>query len=621
MSFGGGSGGGSLHTDTDVALSNPTDGQMLAFNASVQKWQNQAPPTAVDATSSTKGVVELTGDLGGTAASPQVVATHLAAALPVNQGGTGSATQNFVDLSTTQAVAGVKTFSSSPIVPTPTTATQAANKSYVDTQVSSATSSGLFYNVKGYSATGDGTTDDTTAIQNAINAANTAGGGTVYFPKGTYLCNGLVTYGNITLMGSGWGSVLHQKTAAADGTYLISVNPGSGGSSDPTTNQKGITIQNLQLLGNSTETFTQYVHLVNLNAVSDVTVQGCLFKGFRGDGLYLGSGNSGGLERHNERVRILGNTFDGANNNNRNAISIIDGSFVQILGNTFQNCTASNMPGAIDFEPNSGATYARIRDISIVGNSFLNVGGNCGVIGANLTVAQASLTTKIQNITVVGNTFNTCTSNATFFFQHAQQAGATTTPHNIVFASNTAMGGSAGYRPFEMAGVKGARLEGNTWDGFGGSASIGYTYNCADVIFQGNTVQNGAATDGALFAIIRAQRFFFENNYLDGTVGDIFKFTIDSAGASDTIWATGNRVRNGGTNWSSKNASHTLSASTNKALQNDLSGMSNTAVNTAHFAGQPILSYSRSGAGETTALAQWRTQMAASQLLTDSTTA
>lgn len=41
-----------------------------------------------------------------------------------------------------------------------------------------------------YSATGNGVTDDTAAIQAAINAAGAAGGGVVYFPKGVYLCNG-----------------------------------------------------------------------------------------------------------------------------------------------------------------------------------------------------------------------------------------------------------------------------------------------------------------------------------------------------------------------------------------------------------------------------------------------
>jgi hypothetical protein len=41
-------------------------------------------------------------------------------------------TQNHVDLTTAQTVAGIKTFSASPIVPTPTTATQASTKGYVD---------------------------------------------------------------------------------------------------------------------------------------------------------------------------------------------------------------------------------------------------------------------------------------------------------------------------------------------------------------------------------------------------------------------------------------------------------------------------------------------------------
>ena len=37
-----------------------------------------------------------------------------------------------------------------------------------------------------YGATGDGTTNDSAAIQAAVNAANTAGGGVVYFPPGVY---------------------------------------------------------------------------------------------------------------------------------------------------------------------------------------------------------------------------------------------------------------------------------------------------------------------------------------------------------------------------------------------------------------------------------------------------
>jgi hypothetical protein len=48
--------------------------------------------TVPDATASVKGKVQLAGDLGGTAAAPQVTATHLTSALPMAQGGTGATT-------------------------------------------------------------------------------------------------------------------------------------------------------------------------------------------------------------------------------------------------------------------------------------------------------------------------------------------------------------------------------------------------------------------------------------------------------------------------------------------------------------------------------------------------
>ncbi|HYM94282.1 MAG TPA: glycosyl hydrolase family 28-related protein, partial [Chitinophagaceae bacterium] len=45
----------------------------------------------------------------------------------------------------------------------------------------------IFYNVKDFGAKGDGISLDTKAINDAIDAAANAGGGTVYFPAGTYL--------------------------------------------------------------------------------------------------------------------------------------------------------------------------------------------------------------------------------------------------------------------------------------------------------------------------------------------------------------------------------------------------------------------------------------------------
>lgn len=49
-----------------------------------------------------------------------------------------------------------------------------------------------YYNVRNHGAVGNGTTDDTAAIQAALDAVGAAGGGTVYCPAGTYLITSTV---------------------------------------------------------------------------------------------------------------------------------------------------------------------------------------------------------------------------------------------------------------------------------------------------------------------------------------------------------------------------------------------------------------------------------------------
>lgn len=56
-----------------------------------------------------------------------------------------------------------------------------------DSKNKGANVTGLF-NIRTYGATGDGKTIDTPAVNQAILAAAAVGGGTVYFPAGTYLC-------------------------------------------------------------------------------------------------------------------------------------------------------------------------------------------------------------------------------------------------------------------------------------------------------------------------------------------------------------------------------------------------------------------------------------------------
>jgi len=61
------------------------------------------------------------------------------------------------------------------------------------------------FNVKAYGAKGDGSTDDTGAVQRAITAAIAAGGGTVFLPPGVYACHSTLNADgakNVTIEGA-----------------------------------------------------------------------------------------------------------------------------------------------------------------------------------------------------------------------------------------------------------------------------------------------------------------------------------------------------------------------------------------------------------------------------------
>jgi polygalacturonase len=55
------------------------------------------------------------------------------------------------------------------------------------------------FNVRHYGAVGDGSTNDAPAINKAIDACNTAGGGTVFIPSGIYACGSVHLKSNVTL--------------------------------------------------------------------------------------------------------------------------------------------------------------------------------------------------------------------------------------------------------------------------------------------------------------------------------------------------------------------------------------------------------------------------------------
>ncbi len=71
------------------------------------------------------------------------------------------------------------------------------------------------FNVRNYGAVGNGTTNDTAAIQKADDAAAKAGGGTVYFPAGTYSAMGIKQDSNVHFLGDIGSTLLHRNGTSA----------------------------------------------------------------------------------------------------------------------------------------------------------------------------------------------------------------------------------------------------------------------------------------------------------------------------------------------------------------------------------------------------------------------
>jgi Pectate lyase superfamily protein len=169
------------------------------------------------------GATTLTGILSGNGTSAVTggtlvgLTTQVSGTLPIANGGTGQTTQQAALnalMPGSPAKGDLAAYTGSNWVRQPVGAdgtiltAASAQTNGIQWQVSP------WVSVKTYGAVGDGTTDDTTAIQNAINANCN---GSVYFPGATYKYSTLSITCNIRLFGDGMkSSTLSTTTTAAD---------------------------------------------------------------------------------------------------------------------------------------------------------------------------------------------------------------------------------------------------------------------------------------------------------------------------------------------------------------------------------------------------------------------
>ena len=154
--------------------------------------------------------------------------------------------------------------------------------------VAAAESSGA-NDVKAFGAEGDGKTDDTAAIQEAIDGLP-ATGGTVKLPTGTYMVKRLLLRSGTSLVGAGHASVLR---ALPDASAVITFPPGK---------QSGIRISDLLIDGGHDADRTEPGHGLFLRApavVSDLLVDRVWFQNHQTDAIVIAGGKG---EEHHDLV-------------------------------------------------------------------------------------------------------------------------------------------------------------------------------------------------------------------------------------------------------------------------------------------------------------------------------
>lgn len=416
---------------------------------------------------------------------------------------------------------------------------------------------------------------DPTGVANstaAFLAAANLGTGSVYVPAGTYLLEITSLPSGTMIYGDGAKTIIKPLTLTSRAAIAIN-------SSSPTTFIDDLTFYNLTFQGSvDVDGFAEQNHLLTLNGVRNALVYRCRFIGFRGDGVYVGSGDTGGQERHNRNVTIRSCFFDGVNNDNRNAISVIDGDDVLIADSYFIRCTRSNMPGAIDIEPNAN-TFHVVRNIRIINNTLKNIGGNVGAIC--FAIPGVEYTTPPTDFLVSGNHLDSVETGFSFNFNIAGGLLEGNVPHSVTFRDNQVQ---TCVKPFLFLNVHTMRMDGNRFLNSTSDALIGFNTgneHVVDATLSNNLFYRCGSTIGRGLSVFKATRLTLDANKFDdcgtGASGSAMAIRFNT-GTSQNVWLRNNQFTSptGKTLVAiQKEAAHTFTPNTNQFYGNDLNGLTN----------------------------------------------
>jgi hypothetical protein len=254
----------------------------------------------------------------------------------------------------------------------------------------------LFTNVKDpvYGAAGNGVADDTVAIQAAINAAQSAGGGIVYFPPGTYLISSTLTVSadNIQIVGAGWGSQI--KASGGITGYMLQVQgPGGAGNF-----RYGIKIADIYFNGNTIASLGGIQLISTYHADLDhVRVRFCLGNSILLDGI---TGAFGAYTHIHENTITDGGAGIGILTSGKHEYITITNShfawFNTAGGYGIQLANENNTISNCNFDECDTGVYLNFNQYNFITNCHFDRG-----------ITQFILMHGAQRCNVIGNTFQT----------------------------------------------------------------------------------------------------------------------------------------------------------------------------------------------------------------------
>lgn len=373
------------------------------------------------------------------------------------------------------------------------------------------------------------------------------------------------------------------------GNTLFALNIGAWGAGSPSTddNIRNVRIHDIKFTS-ELSSFREAQHAVAVIGCTNIVIERCAFTGWRGDAIYVGGtiANTGTAEdgeaRHNVDIHVRYNWMDGVGKFQRNAVSVVDGQHVRIHHNYITRCSRTDMPGAIDIEPNEN-TYHVIRDIEIFGNGIYDIGGGTGAIAVALPGIEYE--TMPKGIRVERNFIDGIGVNRGLYARY-NNLGTGGVPlsesmesMDIVFEGNTV---SNGRFPFVFGSLKGLKARNNTFENFTHSAYCyldpsDYLYDAefSDNTFRYVGTNTTDTANNAALKIGNAKRLKFRGGlFVDcgrSSGGNGFAISFE-AGTSSSVSIIGVSFAApaGKMSQAVRVSGHTFTSSTNRWSNNDL---------------------------------------------------